>query len=779
MATYRIARRISAAAGVLESFIGVESSSDRPVIAKRLVPPWVKESAAFGPRFVRTLASLRSPRAEGLPDWVEVGTGRESTWLVQALTEGESLRTVMNALAAQKGFISPSEGLGVVGQVAALLQHLHARATPVVHGDLCASNVMLTPDGQVLLSDAGVTLFLSPSNQVGPARAEAFTLAPEQLTETPTQATDLFRLGLLLYELAMGHPLFYAPDPVQSMVLCQRFMGLARDAVKQVPEPWQSIIIDLLAVDPRERPTAADAAAVLAAAAERAGWKAPTQERSRLFARACGNRQTLDSLARGGTQELVLVPLVPRAATPAKEMPAVAASLGFDDTSDEPTTGIFSALPGTPPAAPNQAEPQPTPTGAISPGATVVGRISMRKMSHAELAAARLEVAPPPPPPTPAPQEDPTAPKDHRIGELLVDKQRITPSQLDEALDQVKRFGGTLADALSAIGACDEDDIVTTVAEVTHTPHTTSKKLAELPTPVDAMKLVPFEIAQQLDLVPLGLKGGTQLLVAMKDPMDAGALERLKVITGLKSVVAMRGGENAIRRARNRFYTGKDDDTPDWLDRGGGGPAAKVPDVLPHREIPLSSGSSVITGTEVDAGPVQNAWEFQASSRSRPAMLSLDQPAGRLTLALLAMQGERGLAARTLSDVVVGLARRLGADEGALELVRFASVSVSVANFVDGRPAWDVPTISSLSGLLGESGWNAIEPVVTTWLDWPAPLPTGVEARAVCLAFAFAMHAGQPRPMGSKAGGALVSFKSRFQLDQQSLAALMAELGVA
>jgi hypothetical protein len=106
-------------------------------------------------------------------------------------------------------------------------------------------------------------------------------------------------------------------------------------------------------------------------------------------------------------------------------------------------------------------------------------------------------------------------------------------------------------------------------------------------------------------------------------------------------------------------------------------------------------------------------------------------------------------------------------------------VSLSVANFVDGRPAWDVPTISSLSGLLGESGWNAIEPVVTTWLDWPAPLPDGPEARAVCLAFAFATHAGHPRPMGSKAGGALVSFRSRFQLDPGTLMALMGELGVS
>jgi serine/threonine protein kinase len=430
VSTYRIARRLSAAAGVLESFLGVESATDRPVIVKRLVSPWVKEAPAFGTRFVQTLTSMRG--VEGLPEWLEVGVGRDSVWLVHALAEGESLRTVMNALAQQRGFISPSEGLGVVGQLATMLRDLHAR--DLVHGDLSASNVLLTPDGQVLLLDAGVTLSLSPSNQVGPARAEAFTLAPEQLTQTPSKATDLFRLGLLLHELATGTPLFYATDAVQSMVLCQRFMGLARDQVKQVPEPWQTVIIELLSIEPRERPSAVDVDAALTMAAQRAGWKNAAEERARLFARACGNRQTLESLARGGTQELVLTSLI------TAELPP-----DVDDTSDEPTTGIFSSLPGTPPTSPTVSpEPVAPPSGAVSLGVAVVGRISTRKMSHSELAAARQEQRPTPP--TPAaprvvePAEDPNAPKDLRIGELLVEKGQITREQLLEAIDQVQRL---------------------------------------------------------------------------------------------------------------------------------------------------------------------------------------------------------------------------------------------------------------------------------------------------------------------------------------------------
>ncbi len=767
MSSYRIARRLSAAAGVLESFIGVESATDRPVIVKRLVAPWVKEAAAFGPRFAQTLASMKG--VDGLPEWLDVGVGRDSLWLVHALAEGESLRTVMNALAQQRGFISPSEGLGVVGALATLLRQLHARE--LVHGDLSASNVLLTPDGQVLLLDAGVTLSLSPSNQVGPARAEAFTLAPEQLTQTPTKATDLFRLGLLLHELATGTPLFYATDAVQSMVLCQRFMGLARDQVKQVPEPWQTVIIELLGIEPRERPSATDVDATLLLAAQRAGWKSPAEERARLFARACGNRQTLEALARGGTQELVLASL-----RSSDDLPL---DIDVDDTSDEPTTGIFSSLPGTPPTSPTVTpEASAPPSGAVSPGVAVVGRISTRKMSHSELAAARQEQRPTPP--TPAvpkveePAQDPHAPKDVRIGELLIERGQITREQLLEATEQVQRYGGTLSESLAAIGACDEDAIVLTLADVTRTPHTTSKKLAELSPSPEAMRLVPYELAQQLDLVPLGLKGGTQLLVAMKDPMDGEALERLKQATGLRSIVAMRGGENAIRRTRSRFYTGKEDESPSWLERGSRRSGLRTP--VPSSPA-VGAGSPVEPPARKTLAPAATTWEWSATAPP-PTIASLEGPAGRLVSALLALQGERGQHARTLAEVACGVAKRLDSSVD-VERVRFASVSLSIANFIDGRPAWDIPSIASLSAVLGEAGWNAIEPVVGPWLDWPASFPDDAPAKAICIAFSFAGHAGMVRPVGSKLGGALTSFKVRSQLDADGFGALMTELGAS
>ena len=389
-------------------------------------------------------------------------------------------------------------------------------------------------------------------------------------------------------------------------------------------------------------------------------------------------------------------------------------------------------------------------------------------MSRQELAAAREADGPPLPSPSPPqPKEDATAPKDASLGELLVEKGLISRTQLEEARQQVTVYGGSLADALASIGACDEDAIVVTLAGVTKTPHLSSRKLEILIPPEDALSKVSLELARRLDLVPLGLKGGTQLVVAMKDPMDMAAQEALKAATGVRSIVAMRAGENAIRRARNRFYA-QGDEPPDWLEQGRTPsrplppppPATSAPSVV--QEPPVVTGSLVsqIIGVEVPEP-------------------TLEEGAGRLVVALLSMLGERGQAALSLASTSAGLAARLGAPAAEVERVRFSAVALAVANFHDGRPPFEVPTVGGLSRVLGELGWNSVEELVSPWLDWPSTLPSAPAAQALCVAFGFALHANNPRPRQSQLGSAMATFKAQYQLPQAVLEALLAELSAS
>jgi serine/threonine protein kinase len=791
VSSYHIARRLSTAAGVVEAFVGVETTTGRPVVAKRLVAPWTREAWDFAARFVSDSEAYHG--VPGLTEWLDIGTSRDTLWLVQALVDGEGLRHLLNALAQQKGFIAPNEGLAVVGQLATLVATLHARQEPLVHGDLSASTVLLTPAGDLLLTDAGLTRWLSLSPTAGPPRAEPYTIAPEQLGGRAGPATDVFRIGLLLHELAVGQALFFSSDPVQALVQCQRYTGVSEDDVAQVPQPWRSLLVRMLAVEPEDRPTAAEVDEVLRAAADQAGWR-HHQDISRLVVRARPGRHSLVELAQGGTQELELTPIPGRrsgpSTTPAHVLQGARHTGTFSalPTVNSPERPVMSSVhvtlsppsdepPRTPPApapTPASAVPSPpAPTASSSAGhQAVVGRITTRKMRRRELDAARAEPAEArASPPAPSTPPDPRAPRDARLGELLVEQGVITSRQLDEALQSVATYGGTLADALQSAGVTDEDTIVATLAGVTHTPHMTAAKLLEMPPPAEALQRVPLQLARDLDLVPLGLKGGTQLLVAMKDPMDGVAQERLKAAAGVRSLVAVRAGESAIRRTRNRFYTGKDDDTPDWLERAALSRApSRPPFPMPSHE--RSGDFPVVTGALEMASPVPAAPPPAVAAR-------FDAASGRLVHALLKMLDERGQQALFLSGLAAGLARRLGASEAETEQVRFAAVALCVANLLDGRPVHDVPGLASLSGILGEAGWNAVEPLVSPWLSWPTDWPPGAAGQGLCLAFSFSAHAGTARPRGSQLGAVLTSFRAQGTVSRAHLEALVTELGGA
>lgn len=728
MSTFRIARRLSEAAGVVEAFVGVQDSPPRPVVVKRLVAPWAQHQD-FAQRYLGT--SGQWPRGPGLPELYEVGTANDVTWLVQELIEGESLRHAMAALAARKGFIAPAEGLAVVGRVAHLLADLHARAPAVVHGDICASTMLLTPRGEVFLLDARVAVAAGSTPSLGPARAEPHSVAPEQLSGVPDAAADVFRLGLVLFELALGRPLFPASDTNQVLVTCQRFMGLRRDDVKQVPEPYASLLVQMLACEPGDRPRIDEVDAVLQQAGARAGWKTPELDVARLFSRAFPDRTSLaTSLAQGGH----LLTLQPVLGT-GEERPAV------------------------------------TP-----PGSAVVARIATRKMSKSELQAVRGPPAEAGPAAAALEADDASGPRDLQLGKALVERRLITQPQLEEALEQVLVYGGSLSDALLAVANLEEDVIVATLAELTKTPALTAKKLADMAPQPEALKLVSLELARALDLVPLALKGGTQLMVAMKNPMDAAALDQLKGASGLKSIVAMRAGERAIRKTRNRFYTGKeDDDIADFLERSSPSALLSVRGG-PH---PAPAGSSA-SGIFVDAAPLPPA-------PSTPSVVGtlLEGPdegpgaaaALRVVDTLLALLGDKGRTAWQLVTVAVGVAERLGVPPAEVQRVKLAGSALVAANLRDGRPAWDVPTIESLSGVLGPA-WDEFEPLVSPLLDFPATVPDEPERAALCAAFAFANHAGQPKPLPQVAGNALTSFKVRFRFPPAVVDALAGALGV-
>ena len=666
MGAYRVLRRLSPPGAYLETWAGKQASADRPVLLKRLNAP--------APCTERLLENLRA-MAGLCPSVLEVGNDGEAVWLVVEGTDGEPLRWVMSTLARAAGFIAPNEGLAVVARVAASLQALHQQK--LVHGDVAPATIVLTGRGEVKLHDGCIATTLAPRGDAGPWRSELNALAPEQLTGPATMATDVFRLGLVLYELAVGRPLWSNSSGAQLCQSVRSWPGLSRTKVQQVPEPWLTLLVTMLAIDPAARPTMEEVVAVLDQAVTQNQWAVTDADIARLFARATAHRPS-PAGEPPGAHDLNLTPLVP-----------------------------FDGMP------------------AVTPPGALVARIATKKMTREMLAVMRSAIAVGETPNVPVPDD---APLDLRAAHLLVSQGKLSRALLASVQEAVVPGGKTIATQLIEGGILDEDAFVCAAAELTHTPFIGEKKLAETFPTSEAVALVPLELAHATQSVPLGIKGGTQLMVAMVEPMDAAALALLKAAIGPRSLIVFRAGARALTATRTRIYA-----------------------------PPKTSEFPGVGG---------------AISSAYPVVMSSELP-HRIIDTLLGMQGPRGVQAQQLVSLVAGVAKRLGLSPPEVTLAAFIARAMVTSALASGRAPSEVPRLAEVEERLGFSEAGEF---VEALHAFPARMPERTAVKAVVLAFAFAAHAGEPRPTGDRLGGALISFKNKLQLPQALFEALSAEL---
>ena len=141
-----------------------------------------------------------------------------------------------------------------------------------------------------------------------------------------------------------------------------------------------------------------------------------------------------------------------------------------------------------------------------------------------------------------------------RIGELLLKEKRITPEQLQEALNHQKANGGKLGYNLVKLGFIKDEEITALLSKQYGVP---SINLAHFQIDPAVSKLVPAETAQKYQIVPLSRSGAT-LTIAMTDPTNVFAMDDIKFMTGynVEPVVA---SETAVLDAIATYYrTGKE-----------------------------------------------------------------------------------------------------------------------------------------------------------------------------------------------------------------------------
>lgn len=136
-----------------------------------------------------------------------------------------------------------------------------------------------------------------------------------------------------------------------------------------------------------------------------------------------------------------------------------------------------------------------------------------------------------------------------RIGELLVREKMLSLQQLQQAQEEAKRTGKRLGATLSRLGYVKDQELTQFVAKQYSLP---SINLAEIEIEAGVLKLVPREICEKHQVIPVRRNGPT-LIVAMADPANIYAIDELKFLTqyNIEPVVA---SESQLEAALTRYY---------------------------------------------------------------------------------------------------------------------------------------------------------------------------------------------------------------------------------
>jgi serine/threonine-protein kinase len=209
-------------------------------------------------REARLLQQLRHPNIVRF-----VGSGRErgQSYLAMEYIAGETLQQVLE----KRG---PLPWREVVEMAIPICEALHyAHKGGVVHRDLKPSNLMISKDGEIKLTDFGVAKDLNAAALTAQGRTVGTPayMAPEQIRGTPpvSPKTDLYALGIVLYQMVTGRLPFSAASPV---VLLQYHLTQIpprpHDQRPDIPPELDDLIFAMLAKSPAGRPPDAAQAAL-------------------------------------------------------------------------------------------------------------------------------------------------------------------------------------------------------------------------------------------------------------------------------------------------------------------------------------------------------------------------------------------------------------------------------------------------------------------------------------------------------------------------------------
>lgn len=220
------------------------------VVALKVIRENLAEDPSYVRRFRREAAIAQLVESPNVVAVLEVGQQDGLPFIAMELIEGESLASLLR----KSGPLPLDEALDIAVQVA---QGLHAaNQKGVIHRDISPQNVVVTPDGTAKIADFGIARSQTSGALTGTGMfiGKPSYAAPEMLDGDADTRSDIYSLGIVLFEMLSGRPPFIASNPLAVMDMQMRQTPPSlNDLGVRVPQTAQDIINKCLEKEPADR----------------------------------------------------------------------------------------------------------------------------------------------------------------------------------------------------------------------------------------------------------------------------------------------------------------------------------------------------------------------------------------------------------------------------------------------------------------------------------------------------------------------------------------------
>ena len=236
--------------GMAQVYEGTDTVLGRTVAIKVLAPQYASDDA-FVARFRREAQAVAQLNHPGVVSVYDTGSDDGVHYIVMEYVSGRTLADILE----KEGRLQPERAAEIAAQIAQALSFAHAAG--IIHRDVKPANIMLSSQGSVKVMDFGIARALSTQTltQTATVLGTASYLSPEQAQGEAVDArSDIYSLGVVLYEMLTGRPPFTGDTPVAvAYKHVRETPPVPSDIVPEVSPELDAVVMKAMAKNPANR----------------------------------------------------------------------------------------------------------------------------------------------------------------------------------------------------------------------------------------------------------------------------------------------------------------------------------------------------------------------------------------------------------------------------------------------------------------------------------------------------------------------------------------------